>query len=1332
MNLPSRLASFLAGALILAPSPFVAAQNVDQSSLHEQVREKMSKAKAALAKDDLHSFQELQLEVLEIRKKLVSDDEVSDGARELWESYAAIAEVMLDLDPIAGEAYCREALRMRPTPVWRQSAEYASTLVLWGRYLDRLHEGASGEKAMLAALRIYEDHVPNGWSPYLSLCEHYLDHGDNSAAVRLRTMYMKVFPFVTLVASNPTSDRLQVVWITSEGKRSNPPNGSVGANMTQHVKVKAGTVYILVKPDGTTVGATDIEADPTCLQPRDSAGSNFAPPRQAIRFLNACGRFYFNNEDFAAAQMCFAEAAGLGRFAFGKGRVVAESMTYLAAAFLAAGHSQRAFEAAKEASGNLTGTPENGMLEFASDCRLADIYHRLGKPDEASKHAARAEKVRQRSRRIPGHEAAVRSGSPETLRNLGADFNVAEYVGFDPARWLKVQEARKLLSREAMIAEAKSLSERGWGTTYEGNRANANKLFTAALAICEKAYPKSEFPDGHPQLADALSDLATAVEGTLAMQYCEQAMEMRLKVQGPKHPKYAESLLQLGRMLQYGEPSRAETLFKQALDIQREGKSDVGHVLHALGNFYRERSEYAKAAKIYLEAVERARRDPNARVAPWPLNSLGTIYTSWGRLREAEPYLVEALKIRRQILHSNHPDLATSLNSLAALYRAKGQYEDALPLCQEAVAIWSNAPGGQNNNYQVEMGLCALGVTHRSLGNLAIAEECLIQALELSRKAGGNSKSMPVHLAVELAELHSLKGEHAEAAQLSRGAAKQTAVLLKRAAASQPEQGQMSNLASRRRYLDDFISHALASQEFAVDAYDVLMAWKGVVTDGQRLTQLARKASAKGSAATKALFAKLEDVTKRYALQLNGPAHPEKAKLIAALESEREGIEIELTRQTDEFRVLQRSVQVSPSDIRKALPSSAVLIDFLSYARLEKGKRTQSYVAFVVANDGVDWVDLGPAAPIDLAIADFRRGLQRGQFGARPGDPGTLLRDKLWNPIAQKMDGKTLVLISPDRELCVLPFAALPSGDGKRFLLEDVSLAVISMPQLLPEMMAPRSKAVAGEPSLLALGDVDFDAAPGRPSQARAKQDVVASIRGLTGGHSWSHLPGTRDEVLAIESVFNKSGARGKCKLVRQAEATESLFCSEAPLHEYLHVATHGFFADATNEAAEHRHPGLLSGIALAGANRPGTEGDDGILTALEVANLDLSKVKLAVLSACETGLGAATGGEGVVGLQRAFQIAGAQTTVTSLWKVDDEATRKLMERFYENQWKKKLGVLESLREAQLWMLNDGRTVLSESSLRGIARLNPNPERNTDPRLTPHLWAAFVVSGDWR
>jgi CHAT domain-containing protein len=128
----------------------------------------------------------------------------------------------------------------------------------------------------------------------------------------------------------------------------------------------------------------------------------------------------------------------------------------------------------------------------------------------------------------------------------------------------------------------------------------------------------------------------------------------------------------------------------------------------------------------------------------------------------------------------------------------------------------------------------------------------------------------------------------------------------------------------------------------------------------------------------------------------------------------------------------------------------------------------------------------------------------------------------------------------------------------------------------------------------------------------------------------------------------------------------------------------------------------------------------------MEVAALDLDGCELAVLSACETGLGESAGGEGLLGLQRGFQLAGARAVVAGLWKVPDEPTRALMVRFYRNLWgPKPMSKLAALREAQLWMLREGRD-------RGLVSADEPEVPGRARRAPPRYWAAFVLSGDWR
>ena len=153
-------------------------------------------------------------------------------------------------------------------------------------------------------------------------------------------------------------------------------------------------------------------------------------------------------------------------------------------------------------------------------------------------------------------------------------------------------------------------------------------------------------------------------------------------------------------------------------------------------------------------------------------------------------------------------------------------------------------------------------------------------------------------------------------------------------------------------------------------------------------------------------------------------------------------------------------------------------------------------------------------------------------------------------------------------------------------------------------------------------------------------------------------------------------------------------------------------------------NPGLLSGLVMAGANQEPVAGeDDGILTAQEISFLPLDGVESVVLSACETGLGEVAGGEGLIGIQRAFQVAGARTTVASLWKVDDLVTRRLMEIYYRNLWEKGLSRIDALREAQLHMLDNPE--ITRASLR-------IKKSESAKRISPYYWGAFVLSGDWR
>ncbi|HWB01231.1 MAG TPA: CHAT domain-containing protein, partial [Pirellulales bacterium] len=580
----------------------------------------------------------------------------------------------------------------------------------------------------------------------------------------------------------------------------------------------------------------------------------------------------------------------------------------------------------------------------------------------------------------------------------------------------------------------------------------------------------------------------------------------------------------------------------------------------------------------------------------------------------------------------------------------------------------------------------------------------------------------------------------------------------------------------------------------------------------------------------------------------------------AALEADFEQLEKQLAQKSAVFHQQHERRTVRPAAVIASLkqaPRATALVDILEYEHFAdlgtKNSGEQRVAAFVIESDGqIHRVELGPARPIHDAILAWRE----SYGGARLNqNPGQVLRQLLWTPLEGYLKQADTVLISPDGPLAQLPWAALPGRNPSTYLIEERAIAVVPIPQILPELLreAPHDEA---PDSLLVAGDIAYGGDAGSSSDLLAQRSAVGRER----GGNWlqfSELPNAASELKSILGGYEQVKQRAHVDVLERQDATEEAFREQAPIHAWVHLVTHGFFAPAelnarlatsapaapaapaqanlgqaiagvgavfvmrnghclvdrlftdgaadkdgrlqagdeliavaqaggqwvdvqdkelqqvlsmtrgpagaavrlrvrpqanpdrvielelvravlpTSAAAQRpppTNPGLLSGLAFAGSNKPPENGhDDGILTAMEVASLDLSQVDTVVLSACETGLGEVAGGEGLLGLQRAFEVAGAKTVVASLWKVPDRATQMLMTRFYQNLWQKKMPKLDALREAQLWMLRDvpkDQELLAQAN-RGVD-IDAPAEKPDSSSLSPRYWAAFVLSGDWR
>lgn len=306
-------------------------------------------------------------------------------------------------------------------------------------------------------------------------------------------------------------------------------------------------------------------------------------------------------------------------------------------------------------------------------------------------------------------------------------------------------------------------------------------------------------------------------------------------------------------------------------------------------------------------------------------------------------------------------------------------------------------------------------------------------------------------------------------------------------------------------------------------------------------------------------------------------------------------------------------------------------------------------------------------------------------------------------------------MIAPDGQLNLVPWGALVNGGG-RYLGETRLLTTLTCGR---DLLRPvGDEPVRGAATIVA--GVDFGRARGGSSE---RGGAESAARGRCSG-PWGALPGTEVEGRAIHEKL-----QGSTWLEGMAADEQTIKDLDSP--RILHVATHGCFEEGQawsppdsrgavvlarptspdGSAPPARviasNPLLSSGIALAGANAPPEGGQNGFLTAAEVVQMDLNGTRLVVLSACETGLGKVRNGDGVQGLRRALVLAGSETQVLSLWKVDDAATAALMTDFYDR--------------------------LLAGKPRGEALSQAKHTVSSQERWShPFFWSAFELSGDWR
>jgi CHAT domain-containing protein/tetratricopeptide (TPR) repeat protein len=933
-------------------------------------------------------------------------------------------------------------------------------------------------------------------------------------------------------------------------------------------------------------------------------------------------------------------------------------------------------------------------------------------------------------------DAEYPSGHPETA-------NALTLLGAQLSREGDQAQSRAVLSRADAMAEAHyrsghpsiAFSLRFLANSYSsaGDLAEGIRLGRRALQIAEAA-----FGDQHPLVAVQMNDLATA-------------------------------------LLLNGEYVAARTMFERALAIYSRGQGatgfgaaaalyNLGLVSSQFGDLPEARRQFEKV--VVMWAKLKGPDHPDVARALW---SLADTLADQGHYREAIPVYRRALAIQERTFGPNHPFVAGNLSTLSASLARVGELKQALALSQRALAIWERA--GSLEGIDQTRSLMQHGDILTRMRDLEGARHAYERAVDMRRARFGEAHPQVAEANVALSGVEAALGDTQDAAIRALTGERVGLGHLRLLLASVSERDALDYAATRPKGLD--VALSLLPQAGSVNSsLDALILERSVVLD--EMADRHRSTAASSDPQTAALWQAFASARQRLAdLVIRGPGDQPAARytsLVADAQKEKERSEQALAERSLEFRTARSRSAVGLEEVRSHLPNGAALVSFVRYNKSTlttapvRLRNIPSYGAFVLkaGDTQATFVPLGRADTLESLIASWRTSMMtslKPPSDAASAAPsfrslGVMLRRRVWDPLAVPLTGVNRVFVVPDGSLNLVSLAALPSGSSHYLVEDGPVLHYLSAERDVVRPEQPPTSRAAG---LLTIGGPAFANGSSLAKRTTSPPALLASAATFRGAATnciglqsmqFDPLPGTRIEAEAVAKLWNQLGAgtssNDSATVLTGASATESAFKMLGANHRVLHLATHGFFlgdgcATATigtrsvggltttnsSEAKPARatvagrtppeNPLVLSGLALAGANRRAAAAagdDDGILTAEEVASMNLQGVEWAVLSACDTGLGTVTAGEGVLGLRRAFQIAGVHTVIMSLWSVEDRATRQWMEALYQARLGDHLDTAYAMRQASVSLIRERRAKGQSTN--------------------PFYWAAFVAAGDWR
>lgn len=1021
---------------------------------------------------------------------------------------------------------------------------------------------------------------------------------------------------------------------------------------------------------------------------------------------------------YQEAENSYLKALEISRSLFGEDTIYATNLNNLASLYQFLGKYDKAEQMMLQSTALIKKIAgERSNLYISTQNNIGTLYSDKGQYEKAKTVMLKAVELR---KLLSGEKSQAYA---ESLNNLGYIFASLGQYSEAEASYSKAKDLLLGLLGENSTVFASVIDNLADLYSVTGEFERAEQLYKQALGI-----RKNTVGENHTDYSQSLNNLASFYSKEGRFELAEQLfLETQKKTAanvGQKHPFYVIAVNNLASHYHSrGQYAKAEPLYQQAKDLRKEilGTDHPSYALslNNLAVLYFDIGQYDKAEPLYLQAIETWKKTygtshPDYAMA---LNNLGAVYEERLQFEKAEQLYIQSRDIRKAVFGENHTDYATSLNNLGGLYDRIGQFAKAETYLLQANATWKKVL--KDDNPTIALGLNNLAANYRrGQVKLAEAERLYLQSIERRKKILGENHPLTAETENDLALLYMSLKQYKKAEPLLLSSSNKTMQSLVAVFPVLSEK-EKADFINENLFFNDcnnsfLYSFPSASPAIVNNNLDLQLFFKSLsLSDTRNMLDAMRHSK---DESIQKLSGDWQSVKAVLATQYALPA-AKRMKNLAEKEEEAERLEKELNRRSAEFRQQQAELQTRSRDVRQQLGEDEAAIEFVSFTYYNN-RKTDSiiYAAYILKkNDSVAiFVPLFEEKQLQELINQAGRsatGVAKTFYGVAmnfSSDIADNLYKLLWRPLEKHLKGISKIAYSPSGKLYGIAFHALPIGSGK--ILQDkyelrqyVSTRQIAFRSILK---------TADKPADIALfGDAEFS----MDSAAIAKEFSVnlpgneIALRG--GGGGWPALPFTGSEVDTIKKIFDQKGIIANTYLkVAANEGRIKQMDGHSP--SILHIATHGFYVpeagfyhSGNNVYKLSNDPLMRNGLILAGGNYtwggniPVKGSDDGVLTAYEIAQMNLGNTRLVVLSACETALGDIKGSEGVFGLQRAFKMAGVDKMIVSLWQVPDMETSLLMTKFYAN-WLSGAAIGDAFYQAQAEM------------------------RKTYP---PFNWAAFVL-----